>query len=161
MNLKMAAFGLMIGLVGALAPAPAHALYQGDWVKLCQGGYADGNYQVTCWWEYHGGGDGGGGGYDPYDPYDGGGGGGGGGSGGYTAPSDQYTVGTFHCDDCVMTDQIGQPANGTIATFIVSTVNQQVSSWQASNGTLKNVVICNGDCFKYQYVAGGNWIRSL
>ena len=158
MKWQAIALGVSIAICGSLAPAPAYALYQGDWVKVCSSGYADGNYQVNCWWEYHGGYGGDGGGYDPYDPYEGGGGGGG--SGSLTQTSDTYTVGSFHCDSCVMTDQIGQPANASVVTFIKDTVNKQVSTWQAADGKLKNVIICNGDCFKYQYVAGGNWLRS-
>lgn len=161
MKWQVFALGIIVAVCGSLAPAPAYALYDGGMVKVCVGGYADGNYQVNCWWEWHGGYDGGGGGgYDPYDPYEGGGGGGGG-SEGLTQVSDKYTIGTFHCDGCAMTDQPGMVANGTIMEFIRVTVDKYEGGiWIAPDGTGKNVIICNGDCFKYTYGKAGNWVRT-
>lgn len=58
-----------------------------------------------------------------------------------------------------MSEKIGEQPKGDTAEFLKTFVNTLVDTWQAPDGTLKNMTICNGVCFVYQYTGGGVHIR--
>lgn len=147
--------GLLVVLVCASIPQPAHAVlmvqvkgqscsgtwvlssYSGEW--YCAGGTGGGYGE-------------GGGGSVPIDPTNGGGGGGGGGEPN-TVIGDENTVGFYHCDNQCnpVGNEIGEPPTAETQYYITVTVNQDVQKWNTGPMGLegKNVVICNGDCARF------------
>jgi uncharacterized membrane protein YgcG len=73
-----------------------------------------------------------------------------------SATSDPLSVGYFFCTACTMQQPAMDPST---RVFISVVVNQHVTSWQAANGQLKNVTICNASvCIKWQYTASGQFL---
>ena len=73
------------------------------------------------------------------------------------------SVGTFTCLECPLA---GPALDPETAYFIRTVVNLQVETWQAPDGQLKSVTICNDStCATYQYTGGGHfqqvWVKPI
>jgi hypothetical protein len=68
------------------------------------------------------------------------------------------SVGTFTCLECPLT---GPSLDPETAAFIRTEVNPHTNgTWQAPDGKLKSVTICNDSmCATYQFMANGNFLQ--